>query len=356
MKRPRTIGLFGILVAIALTVALIAAGCGTAAQATSGSQTSTDAKTILQKALANASSVTSGAGTVNATVTVTADQSTAPASVSGLLGQPLKLTGSYSFNKTTKTGQADLSLAVAGQNLPVGLEAVNGQAWLLFLGQWYQTPAATEKSGDTTTTAQQSTATTIDPTTMLTNVTVVGDETINGVATTHISATVDVSKIATLKDTETTAAAASTSDTAAQQEMQQLQAGLTSAVKSLTIDLWISKDANQIRQAEVKATVVPPANLGQADTTTSQAGAPQSTATTESAAQAATKAALESVVKSIKTVSLDATVTIDPSATPKTVTAPTGAKPWTDLQTALQGFTSMLTGALGGESTTTSVQ
>jgi hypothetical protein len=374
--RPRTLGLAGALVAIALTVSIFAAGCGTAAQAAAGAPASGDAQAILQKAFANAGQVTSGAGTINASLTVTADQSAIPAGAQGLLGQPLKLSGTYSFDKTAKTGQADLSLAVAGQNLPVSLEAINGQAWLQLLGQWYQTPAGTEKSGDTATTAQQSTASTvkqelsaagIDPTTLLTNVTLVGDETINGVATSHISATIDVSKIIALKQTMTTAAGSSTtagtsaSDAAAkQQEIQKLQAGLTTAVKTLTIDVWVTKDTTQVRQAELKATVVPPADMlqsaGAPDTTTSQAGTSLSTATTESADQAATKAALQSIAQGIKSVSLDVTVSIDPSATPKPVTAPTGAKPWTDLQTALKGFEKMFSGVLGGASTTTSVE
>jgi hypothetical protein len=247
------------------------------------------------------------------------------------------------------------------------------------MGQWYQTPASTEKAADTTTTGQQSQATAIqqaltaagvDPTTWLSDVKLVGDETIQGSATSHVSATVDVSKIAAdlsrlaasgalkslmpsgTESTDTTMAGSSTSVTMSiQQELQQLQTTLPNVIQGLTLDVWVTKDTHQIRQVEVKATVVPPVETAQSGSTTSE-----STATTESAAQAATTAALQGIVQGIKSISLDATVSLTPATTPLKVTPPADAKAWSDLQTTLQGFMSMLTGALSGGSTSTSAQ
>ena len=117
------------------------------------------------------------------------------------------------------------------------------------------------------------------------------------------------------------------------------------------LDIWVTKDTYQIRQLEVKASIVPPAESAQSESTTSE-----STATTESAAQAATKAALQGLVQGIKSVSLDATVSLTPTTAPLKVTPPTDVKPWSDLQTTLQGYMSMFSGVLGGGSTSTSAQ
>jgi len=266
---------------------------------------------------------------------------------------------------------------IAGQSLPVGFETVNGEAWLQFMGQWYQTPASTDKAGDTTTTDQEPqaasiqqalTAAGVDPSTWLTEVKLVGEETIKGTATSHLSATVNPSQIASdlvklatsgvlknlipsgAKSTDSTALSASTSETMpTQQELQQLKSNLTAAVQSLTLDVWVTKGTYQICQLEVKASIVPPAQSAQSESTTSE-----STATTESAAQAATKAALQGLIQGIKSVSIDATVSLTPAATPVKVTPPNGAKSWSDLQTTLQGLMSMFSGALGGGSTSTS--
>ena len=256
---------------------------------------------------------------------------------------------------------------------------MNGQAWLQFIGQWYQTPAGTNKAGDTTTTGQESkaasiqqalTAAGVGPSTWLTDVKLVGEETIKGTATSHLSATVnpsqiasDLSKLATsgalkglipsgAEGTESTALGSSTSETMpTQQELQQLKSNLSTAVQSLTLDVWVTTDTYQIRQLEVRASIVPPTESAQSESTTSG-----STATTESAAQAATRAALQGLVQGIKSVSLDVTVSLTPATTSLKVTPPTDAKPWSDLQTTLQGYMSMFSGALGAGSTSTSGQ
>ena len=380
MKRMPTFSLIGALIVSVLLVAVVTVGCGTAPQSSGQTQAApTTPQSILQQALANAGQVTSGTGDINVSLTVTGDQTKMPGGAQGLLGQPIKLSGTYSFDKTAKAAQVSLNAVIAGQSLPVGFEAVNGQAWLQFMGQWYQTPASTDKAGDTTTTGQEPqaasiqqalTAAGVDPSTWLTNVKLVGEETIKGTATSHLSATVNPSQIASdlvklatsgvlkslipsgAKSTDSTALGASTSETMpTQQELQQLKSNLTAAVQSLTLDVWVTKDTYQICQLEVKASIVPPAQSAQSESTTSE-----STATTESEAQAATKAALQGLIQGIKSVSIDATVSLTPATTPVKVTPPNGAKPWSDLQTTLQGLMSMFSGALGGGSTSTSGQ
>ena len=88
-----------------------------------------------------------------------------------------------------------------------------------------------------------------------------GEETIKGTATSHLSATVNPSQIASdlvklatsgvlkslipsgAKSTDSTALSASTSETTpTQQELQQLKSNLAAAVQSLTLDVWVTKD------------------------------------------------------------------------------------------------------------------
>ena len=380
MKRMPTFSLIGAFLVVVLLVAVVTVGCGTASQSAAQAQAGpTTPQGILQQALANAGQVTGGTGDINMSLTITGDQTKMPGGAGALLGQPIKLSGTYSFDKTAQAAQASLNAAIAGQSLPVGFEAVNGQAWLQFMGQWYQTPASTDKAGDTTTTGQVPnaasiqqalTAAGVDPSTWLTDLKLVGEETIKGSATSHLSATVNMSQIASdlpklaasgalkglipsgAESTESTAPGSSTSESMpTQQELQQLESSLPTVVQSLMLDIWVTKDTYQIRQLEVKASIVPPAESAQSESTTSE-----STATTESPAQAATKAALQGLVQGIKSVSLDATVSLTPATTPLKVTPPTGAKPWSDLQTTLQGYMSMFSGALGGGSTSTSGQ
>jgi hypothetical protein len=380
MKRMSTFSLIGVVSVAVLLVAVVTVGCGTATQSAAQAQAGpTTPQGILQQALTNTGQVTGGTGDVSVSLTITGDQTKMPTGAGALLGQPIKISGTYSFDKTAKVAQASLNAAIMGQSLPVGLEAVNGQAWLQFMGQWYQTPASTDKAGDTTTTGQASkaasvqqalTAAGVDPTTWLTDLKLVGEETIKGSATSHLSATVNVSQIASdlpklaasgalkglipsgTESTDTTVAGSSTSETVpTQQELQQLQSTLPAVIQGLMLDVWVTKDTLQVRQVEVKATILPPAQSAQSESTTSE-----STATTESAAQAATQAALQGFVQGIKSISLDATVSLAPATTPLKVTPPTGAKPWSDLQTTLQGLMSMFSGVLGGASTSTSVQ
>ena len=128
-----------------------------------------------------------------------------------------------------------------------------------------------------------------------------------------------------------------------EQELQQLQSQLPAVFQTLTLDMWITKDTHQFRQVEVKATIVPPAET------------PQSQSTSTESTQAL-QGMLQGVAQGIKSIAVDATVSLAPASTPVTVTPPTNVKPYGDLQNALQGFTSLFSGFLGGGSTSTSAQ
>lgn len=358
--------LLGALVILAVIVVVATSGCGTAEQA-SPQAAPTDAQGILKQALSSKGDVTSGTGDINLSVAVTADASKMPAGAQAFLGQPITVSGTYSFNKDPKAAEASLTANIAGQSIPIALKAVNDQAWVQFMGQWYQVPAdkmkeatdstaTTGQKPDATAIMQTLTAAGIDPTTWLTDMRVVGEDAINGTPTYHLAATVNVTQIASdamklvqsgaLKGLMPGSAGTGGQVTSpsvtlpSQEELQALQKQLTGMFQTLTIDMWIAKDTYQFRQVEVKATIVPPAQSLQTEST-----ATQGTSTTESA----TGALLEGIGQGIKSVSLDATVSLTPSATPVTVTPPADAKPISDLQQALSGLMGLF-GGLGGGS------
>jgi hypothetical protein len=377
MRRPRLYSLIGTFLVLMLLLAIVAAGCGTAETAGQAQPALTTAQGILEQALAGKNQVTAGTGDFDLSVTVTGEQAKMPAAAQGLMGQPLTVSGTYSFDKAAKAGQISLNAGAAGQALTVGLEAIDGQSWLQLMGQWYQIPA--EKAGATTTTAQKVqaaaiqqalTAAGVDPKTWLTDLKVVSEETLNETPVSHLSAAVNVSQIASdisklvtsgalknllpgkTSNTEPTTTGDSLSiKMPTQEELQKLQAQLTAAVQSLTIDAWITKDTYQFRKLEVKATIVPPAESAASESTT-----PPSTATSESNSQAAAEQMLAGLGQAIKSISIDASISLAPATGPVKITPPVDVKPWSQLQTLVKGFTGMFSGALEKGSTSTTGQ
>ena len=115
------------------------------------------------------------------------------------------------------------------------------------------------------------------------------DTTVGGTPTYHLSASVNVSQIASdlakliqsgaLKSIvpstqeSTTSTAPATTPSAAmpsQQELQQIESQLPAMFQTLTLDVWITKDTHQFRQVEVKATIVPPAETPQSQSTSTE--------------------------------------------------------------------------------------
>jgi hypothetical protein len=311
----------GAVLALILLLGVATAGCGGTLSSTQATADPSTPVGMFQSALANLGQMPTVAGDINGAITITGDPATMPAAVQLVFGQPIPVSGTYSYDKNAKAFQADLTVTIAGQSIPVAIEAVDGQAYLQFMGQWYQLPIAADAlTGG------------LDPTAWLANVQLVADEPVKGATASHLSATIDVNQMAAdlakLKSSTTSSGATSsgaasggTTSGGATSSSEASSAGsITSAIQSLTLDAWVTKDTRQPLQLEVKANVVPPPQTTQSGSTAS------------------------GITQSIKNVSVDATVSIGPSTTPVTVTPPTDAKPWSDLQTTLQGYMSLFSG------------
>ncbi len=222
----------------------------------------------------------------------------------------------------------------------MGLKAVDDKVWIQFMGQWYEVPAdalgggttgTTAKEPDTAAMLQALTAAGVDPTTWMTNLTVVGEDSIDGTPTYHLSGTIDMNKIMTdaikLMQDKTiqgmlpsmgSGMSGTTGDSITMpspQDLQGLQSQIGAMFKNMTIDMWITKDTYQLRQAELNASIVPPAGQD---------------------------------AQGINSIDIKATASMAPATAPLTVTPPADAKPFSELEQSLGALQGLFSGALGG--------
>jgi hypothetical protein len=338
------------LVALALLVAVFAAGCGTTWNSAGAQPGPSDPQAILNQAIAATGNISAATGDFNATITVNTDQSQLPSGVQAFLGQPITVSGTYALSESPEAADISAQTVLAGQNLTLGLRAVNDQAWIEFMGQWYELPADMMQQGTATTATtemdaaalmQTLTAAGVDPSTWLANLTIVGQETINGTPTYHLTGSVDINQIMTdlnklaqspdiqkllpgimeqigsmgsdsMMGTNTSVTLPS------EQDLQNIESEISSALKNFTVDMWIATDTYELRQASVNATIAAPAGEDS---------------------------------QGINSVVAQATLTVNPASSGQVnVTPPADAKPFSDLQQTLEGLMGLFSGFLGGGS------
>jgi len=339
-KKLLTSTLIGALIILAVIVAVATAGCGTNLQASAQAQAGpAGAQEILTKALASSGSITSGNGDFNVSVSINGDTAKMPAGAQAFLGKPITLSGTFAASENPQAAEATINASIAGQDIPVGLKAVDDKAWIQFMGQWYEVPADA-LGGTTGTTAKEPdmagilkalTAAGVDPTTWMIDLKVVGEDSIDGTPTYHLSGTIDMNKIMTdvmkLMQDKTIqgmlpslgsgmmGATGSSLAIPSQQDLQGLESQLGAMFKNMTLDMWITKDTYQLRQAELNASIVPPAGQD---------------------------------AQGINSIDIKATASMAPATAPLTVTPPADAKPFSELEQSLGALQGLFSGALGG--------
>ena len=120
MRKLLAYSLIGALLGL-VVVAVVTVGCGAASQSLAPAQPApSPPQAILQQALANPGQVTTGTGDVKVSLTINADQSKLPAGAQALIGQPITVSGTYSFSKNPQQAEADLTASIAGQSILAG--------------------------------------------------------------------------------------------------------------------------------------------------------------------------------------------------------------------------------------------
>ena len=300
------------------------------------------ADSILAQAALATATLSNGSGDVTITANVTADQSTMPSATQAFFNQPITLTGTYEFNADPFAFDSMLSLAIAGQTVPLDIRAIDDQVWLQALGQWYDLSAGLGSGGMGMSLSQSDIAdmalalvnSGVDASRWLDNLTVVGQENVNGADSYHLSATLDVDQMLSDIMAATQAAGSQSLTPSTGQGMMdpgtgmmggittsdlaEAQAAIQAWLQNLSVDMWVATDTYQFRQFQVNANVMPPAGEG----------------------------------GGISSVMVQATVTLNPATAPVSIQPPTNVRPFSDLQQSLNTLLGLFSGGAGSTGTT----
>jgi hypothetical protein len=350
--RKYSLMLLAVLLVFALALGAVACG--------SSSSSSKNPQELLTASVTAGKAATSQSGNYEIDLTLKMDATaTTDAMTQMLSGQPIKVTGTFADQQNPV--QADLSLAVnlLGTSINAGVRAIDTNAWLNVLGQWYEIPAdQLQQAGGTSNADVVKTIQDamdeqgIDFNNWIKDLKTAGDETVADTKVTHLTGTLDVQKMVTdlvalMQDPKVAALVATAGSEASSQAgtsvtvpdataIAQLQTTVQQMIKTATVDLWVAKSDSSMRKIALNTEVVIPAEMA------------------SSGVSGATV---------VFYVNLDAPGTV------VAVKAPEGAKPFADLQTDLQsnpllsglgsllgGSGSSLGGVLGGGETTTTAQ
>jgi hypothetical protein len=320
---------------------LAVAGCGDAQSSAKAGPTTPEG--ILNQAMTAGTSVSNGTGQFDLSIAVNGDPATMPAEAKAMLAQPITLTGTFSGSEKPMAFDISMTAALAGQNLPLGMKMTGGKAWIQFMGTWYEAPAELMTAMSTATTDPKATSDSllqvlktagIDVNTWITGLKVVGEDDLDGAKAYHLSGNIDISKVVAdamkMSQDKTLQSAipgmnalGSTGTSLALPtgtELADLQKQLGTMFQTFTVDVWITKDGYQLRKAAINAKIVPPAGED---------------------------------AQGIKDITLKVNFSMAPSDAPVAVTPPAGARPFSELESALGTLSGMFSGVLGGSGETT---
>lgn len=329
-----------LVLVLALLALFAAAGCGTAAQtsAPAGADLSTQ-EGILEAAVTASEDMTSATGRFDMAMSFDVDPATLPAQERALVGQPIKMSGTFAASQDPMAAEFAMDFSMGGESMSLGMKMVDQKVYLSLGGQWYEAPAELmQQVGGTTGQKPDAAALEdmlekagIDPTAWMKDLKLVGEETVDGTLCYHLAGAPDVGKIlgdvikltqsgafADMMDQADTGGAMMVPPAMLPQgeELEAMMGQMASMFQDLTFDVWIAKDTLLFEKAVLNARMVPPAGEDPAG---------------------------------VNAVTLGATVSLDPDAAVN-VTAPPSAKSLEELQKDMMknpGLFGPLMGGLG---------
>jgi hypothetical protein len=305
--------------AVVALVALAFVAFGLAACGGSGSGSS-DARTLLKQTFSGTHKIKSGKADVRLSVDAHGDAA---------LPQPIKLavTGPFQSAGTDKIPQFDLALDISaqGQTIQAGLTSTSDRVFVQLMGTAYEVPqsllAQIRQSMQQSKQASKGKLSLgglgIDPMTWLKDPKIVGTETLNGVETKHISSALDVDAL--LNDVDKLLAKLKQQGGIPGTSGAQIPSRIPDkarneikdAVKSSSVDVWTGASDKILRKLTIALTVTPK-NPGSGP----------------------------------KTADVSFSLELSDLNKPQTITAPSSAKPLSDLLGQLGGL--LGAGGLGG--------
>jgi hypothetical protein len=266
-----TYRLRALIAAVAVLIgALVLSACGGGGKKSSSSSggSGNDATSLIDQTFSGSHAVKSGKANVEIDVNLKGSGSPGPISIK--LGGPFASQGSKQLPKFN----FGLTASVQGQSFNAGLVTDGNSAAVNFQGTNYSIPAnvfsqfkqgfdqaeaqAPKKGGGGPSLKDLG----IDPLKLVSNPKIVGEETVGGADTTHISSQIDVDQLLNTIDTLLSKAGSLGVPTAGagvpthltDSEKQQVK----DAVKSATLDIWTGKDDHTFRKLQLRTSIAPP--------------------------------------------------------------------------------------------------
>jgi len=253
----RATGLRLLVAAVAGTLAL--AACGSSSSSNGGA--SGNAQSLLRQTFSGAHKVDSGVLNVSLTFN--------PSGSSTLSGPiSLGLSGPFQSRGTGKLPASDFTVSIGalGQHGSLGVISTGTTGYVTLQGSAYQLPSADFANLESSFSSVASSGASnqsglarlgIDPLHWLRNPSVVGTETVGGVAATHIRAGVNVAALLAdintfLAKTAKTAAAAGKLPSSIPASSQQT---IAAAVKNARVDVWTGQGDKTLRKLALRLTV-----------------------------------------------------------------------------------------------------
>jgi hypothetical protein len=330
-----------IVVALALSVGV--AACG----GTSGAAPGADGQTpdeILAGAYAASYDLTAATGGFDIGVTVDADLTQVPADAmpftQALAGDGIVLSGTFAYGSDPEVADCTVSADIMGQPLDIGMKLAGDGFWLSYADQWYaMPPEAMQTLGDPTVQADSQDVEQLlgdlglDPVTWFKDLRIVGEETLGGVATIHLTASPDMMKMVNdvfelmrseefLKLIDPTGSFTQglmgSGFPPGADEIEQSRSMIEAMFQRTTVDLWVGKADSMPRKVTVVGHIVPPPGEN---------------------------------AEGFKSMDFTASMWFEGINQPVTVEPPASSLPFMDLMNAIEkepGIFQMFNGALGG--------
>jgi hypothetical protein len=272
--------MIGTIVALLLLVG--AAACGGGEQAGGLSPADETPEGILTAAMAATEGMTSAAGDFEVAVSFDVDPAQLPEEAKGFVEEPMTVTGSFAYGDDPQAVDMSLALSMMGETMDFGMRMADSAAWLELGGQWYEAPPEmaqmmgdpAQQESQTADMQQKLTDLGIDPLTWLKDLSLVGEETIEGTTAYHLTGSPDLAKMMTdvlgilqdpeaMKQLDPSGSASEMMGSGAlmpsAEDLGEMQQQLASMFQELTADVWIAKESLLPLRFEAAAKIVPPA-------------------------------------------------------------------------------------------------
>jgi hypothetical protein len=261
--------------------ALVAAGCGGdegnggngGGDGNGGGTAEMTAQEIVKKSGTAMSAIKTAALDMSMDIAISGDASKiTDEQAKALLSSPITVKIVGNVGNDPQKLDMTMDASAMGQEFNVGLRMAGDAIYLQYNGTWYEIPKdmASSIAGATPSpdASEQAKLTDlykqlgIDPNTWAQDYTIVGDEDINGVSTTHISESIDIEKVAT--DISKLAGSASGlgslvggsgGTTTDPEDLQKAIDAMKQAVKDVKVDWWVGKDDSYLYKMTASAKV-----------------------------------------------------------------------------------------------------